>query len=212
LGIINLASAVDNSGKSNLYSGKQALSVQHYFNSRKARVQSKLNKQFPKRHKSKCLNNLNKKQSRQINQIIHTISKKIVGDAKRDNISVLVLGDIKNIRKGTNHGKLNNQKLHSWSFSKITEQIKYKASLSGIRVATVTEEYTSQTCSCCNTIRKANRKHRGLYVCKFCGRKINADVNGAVNILKKYLQIFPMENRSIGDVESPIMYQIENVI
>ena len=212
LGIINLASAVDNSGKSNIYSGKQALAVQHYFNSRKARVTSKLTKQFPKRHKSKCLNNLNRKQSKQINQIIHTISKKIVDDAKRDGISVLVIGDIKNIRQGKNFGKVNNQKLHSWSFSKITEQIKYKATLSGIRVATVSEDYTSQTCSCCNARRKSNRKHRGLYVCKFCGRVINADVNGAVNILKKYLQMFNLEQRSIGDVELPIMYQIKNVI
>ena len=212
LGIINLASAVDNKGKSNIYSGKQALAVQHYFNSRKARVTSKLTKQFPKRHKSNCLNNLNRKQSKQINQIIHTISKKIVDDAKKDNVSVLVIGDIKNIRKDKNFGKVNNQKLHSWSFSKITEQIKYKANLSGIRVATVSEEYTSQTCSCCNARRKSNRKHRGLYVCKFCGRVINADVNGAVNILKKYLQMFNLEQRSIGDVESPIMYQIKNVI
>lgn len=212
LGIINLASACDNSGKSNIYSGKQALAVQHYFNSRKARVTSKLTKQFPKRHKSKTLNNLNRKQSRQINQIIHTISKKIVDDAKQDNVSVLVIGDIKNIRKDKNFGKVNNQKLHSWSFSKITEQIKYKSSLSGIRVATVSEEYTSQTCSCCNARRKANRKHRGLYVCKFCGRVINADVNGAVNILKKYLQMFNLEQRSIGNVELPIMYQIKNVI
>ncbi|MEK6935982.1 MAG: transposase [Nanoarchaeota archaeon] len=223
LGIINLASAVDNSGKSNIYSGKQALAVQHYFNSRKARVTSKLTKQFPKRYKSKTLNNLNKKQSRQINQIIHTISKKIVDDAKRDNISVLVIGDIKNIRKlkdksdekyskGKNFGKVNNQKLHFWSFSKITQQIEYKATLSGIRVVRVSEEYTSQTCSCCNAIRKSNRKHRGLYVCKFCGRIINADINGAVNILKKYLQMFSNEQRSIGDVELPIMYQIKNVI
>lgn len=212
LGIINLASTCDNSGKSNIYSGKQALAVQHYFNSRKARVISKLTKQFPKRHKSKTLNNLNRKQSKQINQIIHTISKKIVDDAKKDNISVLVIGDIKNIRKDKNFGKVNNQKLHSWSFSKITEQIKYKASLSGIRIVTVSEEYTSQTCSCCNARRKNNRKHRGLYVCKFCGRVINADVNGAVNILKKYLQMFKLEQRSIGDVESPIMYQIKNVI
>lgn len=223
LGVINMASCVDNNGKSNIYTGKKALAIQHYFNSRKARVQSKLTKQFPKRHTSKCLNNLTKKQSRQINQVIHTISKQIVEDAKKDNIKVLVIGDLKDIRRKTdrktkkiigetNHGKVNNQKLHSWSFSKITQQIEYKATLSGIRVVRVSEEYTSQNCSCCNTRRRSNRKHRGLYVCKFCGRIINADVNGAVNILKKYLQMFSIEHRSIGDVKSPIMYQVKNVI
>lgn len=212
LGIINIASVADNKGNSKVYSGRQALAVQHYFNSRKARVQSKLTKQFPKRYKSKCLSNLNKKQSKQINQILHTISKKIIDDAKKDNISVLVIGNIKNIRQGANFGRVNNQKLHSWSFSKLTQQIEYKASLSGIRVVSVSENYTSQTCSCCNNIRKSNRKHRGLYVCKFCGRVINADVNGAVNILKKYLQIFPKENRSIGNVAMPLIYRIKNVI
>jgi len=212
LGIINLASVADNQGNSKIYSGRQALAVQHYFNSRKARVQSKLTKQFPKRHKSKCMNNLNRKQSKQINQILHSVSKKIIDDAKKDNISVLVIGDIKNIRKGKNFGKIGNQKLHSWSFSKLTEQIKYKAILSGIRVVAVSEAYTSQTCSCCNNVRKANRKHRGLYVCKFCGRVINADVNGAVNILKKYLQVFPKENRSIGQVACPLLYQVKNVV
>ena len=212
LGIVNLASTVDNSGKSIIYSGKQALAVQHYFNSRTARVQSKLTKQFPKRHKSNTLKNLNMKKARQINQILHTISKKIVDDAKKDNISVLVIGDITNIRKDANHGRINNQKLHAWAYSKITGQVTYKATLSGIRVITVTEAYTSQDCSCCNVRRKSNRKHRGLYVCKFCGRIINADVNGAINILKKYLQMFKYEHRSIGNVESPIMYKISNVI
>src|SRR5208337_3116899 len=28
---------------------------------------------------------------------------------------------------------------------------------------------------------------RGLYVCKHCGAEMHADVNGAVNILKRYL-------------------------
>jgi transposase len=37
-------------------------------------------------------------------------------------------------------------------------------------------------------MRKRNRKTRGLYICNKCGLKINADVNGAVNILRKYLR------------------------
>jgi len=212
IGIINLASIVDNQGNSKIYSGKQALAVQHYFNSRIARVQSKLTKQFPKRHTSKCLNNLQQKKKRQINQIIHTISRQIVDDAKRDNISVIVIGDIKDIRKDKHFRKVTSQKLHSWSFSKLTQQIEYKASLSGIRFVRVSEENTSKTCSYCNNIRKSNRITRGMYKCKFCGRIINADINGAFNILKKYLQLFPMENRSIGSVAQPLISRIQNVI
>ncbi|HUI67674.1 MAG TPA: zinc ribbon domain-containing protein [Nitrospirota bacterium] len=49
------------------------------------------------------------------------------------------------------------------------------------------EDYTSQTCSVCGTIFRSNRVHRGLYICNQCGAVINADVNGAINILKRYL-------------------------
>lgn len=76
----------------------------------------------------------------------------------------------------------------------------------------VNEKDTSKTCSCCGTIRKSNRITRGLYRCKKCGRVINSDLNGAINILKKYLQIFQKEDRSIGEVASPLVSRIENVI
>jgi putative transposase len=211
LGIINLASCVNDDGKSKIYSGKQVLAIQHYFNSRIARVQSKLTKQFPKRHHSKTLDNLQKKKKRQINLAIHKITRGVIDDCLRENVKTLVIGDLKDIRKDKNFGKKGNQKLHSWGFSKLTQQMEYKAVLSGIRFVRVGEEYTSQTCSLCETISRKNRKHRGLYVCN-CGRRINADINGATNILKKYLHFFPTENRSIGEVTSPLVSRVSNVI
>ena len=63
----------------------------------------------------------------------------------------------------------------------------YKARLEGIRVVKEPEDYTSQTCSVCGTKCRSNRVHRGLYVCNQCGAVINADVNGAINILKRDL-------------------------
>ena len=212
LGIINTATTVDNKGNSTIHTGKGILAVQHYFNSRIARVQSKLQKQFPKRYSSKTLRNLNKKKNRQINQMLHTISKRIITEAKRNKIKTIAVGDIKDIRKNANHGKKNNQKLHSWTFSKLTQQIEYKAILSGIRFVRVNERDTSKTCSCCGIVRKSNRVTRGLYRCKICSKIQNADVNGAKNILKKYLQIFPIEDRSIGVVATPLVSKVQDVI
>jgi putative transposase len=63
--------------------------------------------------------------------------------------------------------------------------IKYKAKEYGIEVEKVDEAYTSQTCSICGTVDKNNRIYRGLYVCSKCGAVINADINGAINILKR---------------------------
>ena len=55
LGIINTAVTVDNNGNSKIYSGKQILSIQHYFNKEKSKIQGKITKQYPKKHLYKKL-------------------------------------------------------------------------------------------------------------------------------------------------------------
>lgn len=223
-GIINTAVTCDSDGKTSIYSGKQILSMQHYFNKERAKLTSILTKQYPKRYRSRTLSILQKKQSRQICQSLHTHSKNIVFDCIRKGISTLVVGDVTDIRKskvdaktgikgnkfvsGKNFGSTNN-KLHSWSFSKFTQQLEYKCVKAGIRFVRVNEAYTSKTCSVCGIILKSNRVHRGLYRCKKCGNLMNADVNGAKNILKKYLRDFL--SRSIGNVVLPSVSRITNV-
>ena len=123
----------------------------------------------------------------------------------------IVCGDIKNIRKGKSWGKRGNQKLHACGFAKLLRQIEYKAKLSGIRFEKVSERDTSKTCSVCGVKRKANRKHRGLYMWKICGTKLNADVNGARNILKKYLQEKTI-SKSIGAVGTPLTWKVQSVV
>ena len=213
LGIINLATIVDTNGNSIIYSGKQALAVQHYFNKEIAKVQSKTMDQHNKK-RSNAISRMYKKKKRQINQIIHTVTKEVIKEAERNKVGTIVVGDIKNIRKdkegnGKNWGKRGNQKLHSWGFAKLISQIEYKAKLSGIRFEKVSERDTSKTCSVCGLVKKSNRKHRGLYRCK-CGNKMNADLNGARNILQKYLQ--EHGSRSIGSVVEPSIWRCVNVI
>jgi putative transposase len=210
LGIINTATTVDTTNNAKIYSGKEVLAIQHYFNKEKAKLESALMKQYPKRHKSRVLRILQDKQSRQINQSLHTHSKKIITDCIDKRIKTLVVGDVTNIRKNKNFGHKTNQKLHSWSFSKFTQMLEYKAIRAGIRFVRVNEAFSSQTCSACRTICKKSRKHRGLYCCKTCGNVINADVNGALNILKKYLRDFL--SRSIGSVAMPSVVRNNNVV
>jgi putative transposase len=209
LGIINTGATADSDGNTKIYSGKQILAMQHYFNKEKSKLTSKLTKQYPTRHWSKAVDILQKKQNRQISQSLHTHSKNIVQDCINKGIKTLVTGDITDIRDGKNFGKVGNQKLHSWSFSKFIEMLRYKCMKAGIRFVQVNEAYSSQTCSICGTVCKSHRKHRGFYHCKVCGNKINADVNGAVNILKKYLRDFL--SRSIGKVALPSVSRIANV-
>ena len=105
----------------------------------------------------------------------------------------IVLGDLKGIRQRTNgevrnSGRAGNLKLHTWPFDTFARMLAYKANLAGITIAQLSERDTSRTCSVCDCLNPNARVHRGLYVCSECGATINADVNGAVNILHKYLQ------------------------
>ena len=152
---------------------------------------------------------LQKKQNRQIKQALHTYSKAIIQDCVKKGIKTLVCGDITDIRKDKNFGR-NNQKLHSWSFSKFTQQLEYKAIQAGIRFVTRDEAYMSQKHYICGIIRKSNRKTRGLYHCKKCNHTINADVNGAMNMLKMYLQDFL--SMSIGNVALPSVVRLKGVV
>jgi putative transposase len=210
LGIINTATTVDSEGRSHIYSGKQIMAIQHYFNKERAKLQSVLAKQYPNRKSSRSMRIMSAKRNRQLNQALHNHSKRIIDDCASKNIKVLVVGDITNIRSGKRWNKKASQKLHSWSFSKFAQQLEYKAVRAGIRFVRVNEKYTSITCSKCGTRKKSHRKHRGLLVCKTCGNTVNADVNGATNILNKYLRDFI--SRSIGDVASPSVTRLRGVV
>jgi putative transposase len=45
--------------------------------------------------------------------------------------------------------------------------------------------YTSQTCSKCGYIDKRNRKNQETFICGFCHKKQNADINASKNILAR---------------------------
>ena len=108
-------------------------------------------------------------------------------------VGTVVLGDLKGIRQQTNgesrnYGKAGNLKLHAWPFDTFVQMLAYKTRLAGITIIQLSERDTSRTCSVCGCLNARSRVHRGLYICLECGATINADVNGAVNILYKYLQ------------------------
>lgn len=52
----------------------------------------------------------------------------------------------------------------------------------GIIITYVNPAYTSQTCSNCGYVDKKNRKTQESFCCLKCGKKLNADVNGARNV------------------------------
>lgn len=75
--------------------------------------------------------------------------------------------------------------INFWSFSQLGRFIKYKAEGLGIPVYVINPSYTSQTCSICGCIDKANRINQSDFICVSCGHISNADINAAKNISKR---------------------------
>ena len=55
----------------------------------------------------------------------------------------------------------------------------------GIIITKVNPAYTSQECSNCGYISKKNRKSQATFICGFCGKNQNADINASKNILAR---------------------------
>jgi len=206
LGIINIATTVKEDGEVVIYSGRSILSIQRYFNKEIAKLESIVMSQSGGKKKwSRQLSVLSRKRRRQIKHALHALTRAIVEDCVKSNVKEVVIGDLRNIRKGKKWNKKSGQKLHAWGFNQFTELLRYKLAFEGIRLVTVNEKSTSKTCSRCGYVDRYNRKKRGWFKCRKCGYEENADINAARNILNRYLHQTgrcPVEGSS-GVVNAP---------
>jgi len=194
VGIINLAAIAYWDGTSELYSGRGLLAQEYYFAKEIARCKpAGWRPGSRKKAASKRERRLHRKRRQRRRQFLHAVTRRIVDMCVKKGIGTIVLGELKGIRQqeggeSRNHGKAGNLKLHAWPFDTFAQMLRYKAKLAGITTVQVSERNTSRTCSVCGCLGVNGRVHRGPYVCSGCGAVVNADVNGAVNILHKYLR------------------------
>ena len=120
----------------------------------------------------------------QIKDAEHKITSRFVSDCKKAKADTIVIGALKGIRERAKFSKKSNQKIHQWPFTRIAEMIRYKATLVGIKVDTVSEAYTSQTCPQCGHRHKPSNRN---YHCKPCGFQYHRDGVGAINIWSDFL-------------------------
>jgi putative transposase len=173
LGVHNVATTVNSTDKQVQFYGNNIRLVRgHYYH---------LRRNLPNR---KAVKKVGKHERRIVAYELHVISKAIVEDAAVKN-SVIVVGKLKGIRKQRKfQSRRSKRKVASFPFYKLTQFIKYKAAWKGISVVEVSEAYTSVTCSHCGC---RGVRVRGLFRCPECGCSLNADLNGARNILKRAL-------------------------
>ena len=188
LGIDNLATMVTDNG-SFLYSGKFLKSYNRNFNRQLARLQSIKDRQGIKKA-TKRMQGLYEKRDKYFEDAFHKYSRMIVNHLIENRIGNLVVGYNTGWKQSVNIGKCNNQKFVQIPFARLASYLKYKCGMAGIRFVENEESYTSK----CDALAKeeigkhesylGKRVKRGLFRSS-TGRYINADVNGAVNILRK---------------------------
>ena len=111
------------------------------------------------------------------------------------NVLTIVIGNNPDWKQSISIGKVNNQKFVSIPHAKLIEKIQYKAAEYGIKVIVREESYTSKASALDldnvpmyekgkKHIFSGRRVKRGLYKTAH-GLMLNADVNGALNILRK---------------------------
>lgn len=105
-----------------------------------------------------------------------------------ENYDLIVMEDLKNITQNTK-GRINKatrKLLGNWNVALTYRRIEDKCNVRGTKLVFVNPSYTSQTCSHCGVIHKESRKGE-MYKCKECGSVMDADINGAINILHRFL-------------------------
>lgn len=210
VGLKNFATIANNIGLTPIIiNGKPLVSMNQYYNKKKAVMQSKLpfkaievydkenGEKVTKKIQNKWSKNLGiltEKRNNKIEDFIHKISKYIINYCISNNIGNIVIGNNKQWKAELNLGKRNNQNFINIPFSKFIEMIQYKGEEVEIKVIVLSEEYTSKSSFLDLDILpnyeegvhhdfSGKRIKRGLY--KTGNVIINADVNGSYNILRR---------------------------
>lgn len=206
LGLNNLATCITTTGSSFIINGKPLKSINSFYNKRKSQLQSKSKNKF---FTSKRMERITFKRNNKIKNYIHHASKYIIKKAEQLDITKIVIGNNNNWKQEINIGKKSNQNFVSIPHSNLIKTIEYKAKLVGIEVVITEESYTSK-CSAIDLepIKKnesyvGKRTKRGLFITSN-GTKINADANGAANILRKVIGNDFMSDSILSALIAPI--------
>ena len=188
IGVDNFITMVNNIGEQPIVvKGGIIKSINQYYNKQKAKLQSEL-KITNKKDWSKRLQKLTDKRYEMIKYQMHCISKYVVDWCVLYNIDTLIVGH-------NDDWKQNNKGMQNFTYIPyeiFIQMLAYKCENNGIRFIEHEESYTSGTSfvdeeePVKENYNKSRRIHRGLFVGNN-GIQINADVNGAYQIMKKVI-------------------------
>lgn len=214
LGLDNLATCVTSDGSAFIVDGKNLKSYNRLYNKENARLQAPKDKQGIKGITRRQYLNL-RKRNRRVNHAMSVAAKRIVNYCIENRIGNIVVGYNPDWKREINISKQNNQNFVQIPHGKLREKLKYLCELYGIVYVEQEESYTSKasffdddflpTYDANNSQPykfSGRRITRGQYK-SAAGTVLNADVNGALNILRKCSLISLVALQDRGCVSQP---------
>lgn len=214
LGLDNLATCVTSDGSAFIVDGKNLKSYNRFFNKINAKLQAPKDKQGIRGITRRQYLNL-RKRNRRVNHAMSVAARRIVNYCIENRIGNIVVGYNPDWKREINIGKQNNQNFVQIPHGKLREKLKYLCELYGIIYVEQEESYTSKASFFDNDFLPAYdannsqpykfsgiRITRGQYK-SATGIVLNADVNGALNILRKCSLISLIALQDRGCVNQP---------
>lgn len=201
VGVDNFCAVANNFGDTPfLIKGGAIKSMNQNFNKERARLLSEVTKGSDSTHsvkKTKQLHTLSRRRETRLRDFFYKTAWYLVRYAKRQQVEVIVAEHNEDQKQNICIGRQNNQNFVSIPFCRFLDILRYTAAKAGIPVVLREESYTSKASlldldaipaykkgDTINHTFSGKRVRRGLYKTN-SGFFINADINGAGNILRK---------------------------
>ena len=201
-GLNNLMTVTSNCFNPMIYNGRPLKAINQLSNKNIAVLRSKLSEHGLRT--SSLLQSVYNKRSRRLTDLTHKITTKLVNHLDSYNIDTVIFGHNIGQKQDINLGKVTNQNFVQIPFTQLMKQLQYKCELRGIRFIVTEESYTSK-CSFLDEEKiqkhatyQGSRAKRGLFQTS-SGVLINADVNGSLNIGRKYLTKVELYTKQLHD-------------
>ena len=220
LGVSNFATCATSDGDSFIIDGRQVKSQNQWYNKENARLSSIKDKQKLNVKQTSLQARKSAKRERQIQNFVYCSAKYIVEYCIRNDIGNIIVGYNDGFQDKVNLGKINNQAFAMLPYGKFKSRLEYLCSIVGIKYSKQEESYTSKASffdqdempvwNCDNPSKgefSGKRIKRGLYQ-RSNGQTLNADVNGALNILRKSNVVDLSVLYSRGVVNTPLRIRL----
>ena len=220
LGINNLVTAVSSMGRSFIIDGRRLKAINQWFNKENARLQSIKDKQNFGKKTTNRQKAIARDRNNKVNDYTNKTARKVIDYCISNDIGILVVGYNETFQRGSNIGKRNNQTFVNIPYGKLRDKFEYLCELNGITFVKQEESYTSKASFWDKDVIpvynhdnpkeyqfSGKRIYRGQYRTA-SGDTLNADINGALNILRKSNVVSLEALYSRGEVDTPVRIRI----